>query len=321
MVNREYSSNFSTHIEALIRQKHALGYPYEDSERILADFDRFCRNQFPTEHTLTKEIGLSWAVCRETEGIGTFRNRMMPVRELARHLNRLGLESYLIPVDLTPKAARYVPHIYTMEELRIFFDTLDRISLKKNFPIRHLVIPTFFRLIYCCGLRPIEARNLRVENVDLLNGRLKILESKGHKDRVVMLTEDVLELCRRYHTEVCRMMPGRELFFPNSNGKLYTKEWAEKTFRVQWAKTGIAQSGANPPRIYDLRHSFVTHRLYLWMKEGKDVSAYLPYLSAYLGHAQLSDTAYYIHLVPETFEKMAGFDFSRREGLLPEVGR
>lgn len=321
MVNREYSSNFSTHIEALIRQKHALGYPYEESERILLNFDRFCLNQFSAEHTLTKEIGLSWAVRRETEGISTFRNRMMPVRELARHLNRLGLEAYLIPMDLAPKTARYVPHIYTMDELRVFFDTLDCIPPKKNFPIRHLVIPTFFRLIYCCGLRPMEARKLRVEDVDLLNGRLQILESKGHKDRVVMLADDVLELCRHYHMEVCRIIPGRELFFPDSNGKLYTKEWAEKTFRVQWAKTGIAKSGANPARIYDLRHSFVTHRLSLWMKEGKDVTVYLPYLSAYLGHAQLSDTAYYIHLVPGAFESMAGFDFSGRESLLPEVRR
>lgn len=321
MVNREYSSNFSTHIEALIRQKHALGYPYEESERILLNFDRFCLSQFSAEHTLTKEIGLSWAVRRETEGLSTFRNRMMPVRELARHLNRLGLEAYIIPMDLAPKAARYVPHIYTMEELRIFFNTLDRIPPKKNFLIRHLVIPTLFRLIYCCGLRPMEARKLRVEDVDLLNGRLKILESKGHKDRVVILAEDVLKLCRRYHREVCQLMPGRELFFPDSNGKLYTKEWAEKTFRVQWAKTEIVQSGANPPRIYDLRHSFVTHRLYLWMKEGKDVTAYLPYLSAYLGHAQLSDTAYYIHLVPGIFESMSDFNFTRRERLLPEVGR
>ena len=106
MVNRVYSSNFSTYIEALIQQKRALGYPYEESERILTDFDRFCLNQFPTEHTLTKELGLAWAVRRATEGVSTFRNRMMPVRELARQLNRLGSEANIIPVDLTRKAAR-----------------------------------------------------------------------------------------------------------------------------------------------------------------------------------------------------------------------
>lgn len=45
----------------------------------------------------------------------------------------------------------------------------------------------------------------------------------------------------------------------------------------------------------------------------------LPYLSAYMGHAQLSDTYYYIHLVPGLFEKMAGFDYSASDYLLPEV--
>lgn len=52
---------------------------------------------------------------------------------------------------------------------------------------------------------------------------------------------------------------------------------------------------------------------------GKDVTAMLPYLSAYMGHAQLSDTYYYIHLVPGLFEKMAGFDYSASDYLLPEV--
>ena len=69
---------------------------------------------------------------------------MIPVRELARHLNRLGIGAYIIPTNLpTKKAARYMPHIYTMEQLRKFFDILDQIPPKKNFPVRHLVIPVF----------------------------------------------------------------------------------------------------------------------------------------------------------------------------------
>lgn len=117
----------------------------------------------------------------------------------------------------------------------------------------------------------------------------------------------------------CAIMPERTAFFPESNGNIYTKKWAEKTFRVQWAKTNIVQTSGNIPRIYDFRHTFATHRLYQWMKEGKDLTAFLPYLSSYLGHAQLSDTAYYIHLVPGIFNEMTEFDISKREDLLPEV--
>jgi integrase len=56
-----------------------------------------------------------------------------------------------------------------------------------------------------------------------------------------------------------------------------------------------------------------------WMREGKDLMAALPYLSAYMGHAHMSDTYYYIHLVPGQLEAMSGYDFSKYEALLPEV--
>ena len=145
------------------------------------------------------------------------------------------------------------------------------------------------------------------------------MESKGHKSRIVMMADDVTEMCRRYDETVSKIMPGRELFFPNSEGDIYGKVGIEKTFRIVKAKAGIKISGEHSPRLYDFRHTFATHRLYRWMHEGKDVTAMLPYLSAYMGHAQLSDTYYYIHLVPGLFEKMAGFDYSASDYLLPEV--
>lgn len=84
-------------------------------------------------------------------------------------------------------------------------------------------------------------------------------------------------------------------------------------------KAGVTGTGQRSPRLYDFRHTFATHRLYHWMREGKDLNAMLPYLSAYMGHAQLSDTYYYIHLVPGLLEEMSGFAFSSAEAFLPEV--
>lgn len=318
-MKRVFSSQFAGHIGRFIEQKNALGFPYDESIRILWNFDRFCLGRFPGESTLTKEIFLSWAIRKDTEHNNAFRNRLMPVREFARYLNRIGEQAYVLLPDFVKKGPRHMPHIYSEEEIAAFWSVLDQIHPRGGFPIRHLVIPTIFRLIYCCGLRPVEARKLRVQDVDLDSGRINILESKGHKDRIVMMADDMTLLCRQYHDQVSRIMPGRELFFPDSHGRLYTKRWIEKTFRIMWAKTGIPSSAENPPRVYDFRHSFATHRLYLWLREGKDVSAQLPYLSAYMGHAQLSDTYYYIHLVPELFVSMSGLDFSKYEELLPEV--
>ena len=74
-------------------------------------------------------------------------------------------------------------------------------------------------------------------------------------------------------------MPEREPFFPNSEGGFYGKRGLEKTFRQVLKKAAITGTGRRSPRLYDFRHTFATHRLYRWMREGKDLNAMLPYLA------------------------------------------
>ena len=314
-----FKSLFSARLYDFVRQKNTLGFSYNESIRLLRDFDRFCYEHFTNESNLTKEICLAWAIRKSSEGNNAFRNRLMPVREFGRYLNRCGESAFVLPPDFAKKGQRHVPHIYTENEIAAIWDIFDHLPLRKNYPIRHFVLPTLIRLLYCCGLRPCEARKLHCADVNLEKGRLNISESKGHKSRIVMLSDEVTDICRKYDSQVSALMPDRNLFFPNSQGKLYTKEWLEKTFRIVRAKAKIDISGEHPPRLYDFRHTFATHRLYKWMHEGKDITAMLPYLSAYMGHAQISDTYYYIHLVPGLFERMSGFDYTMSEMLLPEV--
>ena len=315
----QFFSNFAARLEEFIKQKHAVGYIYDESSRILHNFDLHCMEKFPGENVLTQEICLSWAVKKDGEGNNTFRNRMMPVREFARYLRRIGEPAYLLPPDLVKKAHPKVPYIFTEAELLALWDVLDQIKPRKGFPVRHFVIPVFFRLLYCCGLRPGEARRLRVLDVHLDKGRLDIMESKSHSSRIVMMADDMAQMMRRYDRAVSAIIPDRSIFFPTSGDRIYTKKWLEKTMHIMRLKAGIQESGEISPRPYDFRHTFATHRLYRWMKEGKDLNAMMPYLSAYMGHSQLSDTYYYIHLVPGMFEEMSGFDFSMTEHLLPEV--
>lgn len=314
-----FKSSFASRIEAFIAQKNALGFSYTDSSRLLRDFDRLCLSRFPEEELLTQEICLAWAVKKETESNNTFRNRLMPVREFARYLNRNGETAYILPLNMGKKVAPYAPYIYTEAEIISIWNIAEQIMPRKNFPVRHFVIPAILKLLYCCGLRPGEARRLQVDDVDLIKGRLNIMESKQHKSRIVMMADDVTEMLTAYHDSVSAFMPNRKYFFPTSEGELYTKEWLEKTFRIILKKAGISGAGRRPPRLYDFRHTFATHRLYRWMNDGKDLTAMLPYLSAYMGHAQLSDTYYYIHFVPGLLEEMSDFNFLDADDLLPEV--
>ena len=319
-MNTPVSGNFKPYIEGLIEQKKALGYPYTSSARILKTFSVFCLNHYPEETVLTKAIAMHWAARRPEEHVNWLLRRITPVRQLAKYMHRLGLEAYLIPPGIPGKPIRYVPHFFTDQELQAFFAELDQCPVSRDSPARHLIIPVFFRVLYCCGLRSSEARLLNVEEVDLENGKLTIRQSKGHKDRQVMMSEEVLNLCRVYHTKVSQMLPERIGFFPNPRGAYYHPHMIDYWFHLFWDKTGLAKVGCgNPPRVHDFRHTFAVKRLNLWVQEGKDLQAYLPYLSMYLGHVHFTDTDYYLHFVPEFFPLFKEKTLEKYAHLLPEV--
>ncbi len=319
-MNSSVSGNFKLYIEGLIEQKRSIGYPYDSSARILKTFGIFCMNHYPRETTLTKEMAMHWAERRQDEHVNRLLRRISPVRQLAKYMNSIGIEAYIIPPGIPGKQIRYVPHIFTDQELRAFFAEIDQCPVSPYSPARHLIIPVFFRVLYCCGLRSSEARLLTVEDVDLENGKLTIRHSKGNKDRNVMMSEEVLNLCRIYHSKVSRIIPDRVVFFPNPCGKYYNHSILDYWFHLFWNKTGVTHiSSGNPPRVHDFRHNFAVKRLNLWVQDGKDLNAYLPYLSMYLGHVHFTETDYYLHFVPEFFPLFREKTLEKCAHLIPEV--
>ena len=108
---------FAPYIYGLIEKKRSLGYDYYESERILRTFDEFCREQFPCETHLTAKIVMRWAEQTGTEQ-NLFRlNRVSVIRELARHMNSVGCQAYILPLDFTKKTGRHIPYIFSYEEL------------------------------------------------------------------------------------------------------------------------------------------------------------------------------------------------------------
>jgi integrase len=321
-MSRNYVSGLGGYIERFVEQKRALGFPYVDSERLAFNFDRFCAEHYPNETTITEAMGLHWATMRESEGKKSLCTRVGVVRELAKFMLREGMTCYLIPSDLGKHpTTRYQPHIFTDNELRRVFKAADCLKPSKHDPTCHLVAPVLLRLLYTCGLRPIEGRLIKRKNIDLNRGTLLIPESKGHKDRVVVLADCMTALCRKYDAIMRIMKPDSDYFFP-ANRKLpaFCHHWVSDTLWRCWEIAGIGNYSGNKPRPYDLRHTFATKTLYRWFKDGRDLDNCLPYLSAYMGHAHFEHTAYYIHLVPEYFPQMAYMDMNRFADLLPEVG-
>ena len=249
----------------------------------------------------------------------TTARRLPLIREFARYLISTGEPSYILPTGIIKGRQRYIPHIYSLADISNIWRAFDAIQPTEVYPAAHIVYPALIRLLYCCGLRPSEALNLRIEDVDLRSGKLFIVESKGHKDRIVMLADDMRRFCCNYDEMIREYLPIRRFFFAKTPEDAYGYKRVSFVFSRIREKLQIESRNGNPPRLYDFRHTFATHRLYQWMQDGKDLYAMLPYLSAYMGHSKITETFYYIHLVPGMFEAMSGFKYESMKEIFPEV--
>jgi integrase len=301
----DFCGAFAEHIQGLIRQKQAVGFRYKGGEQILYRFENFCKFHFPDETDLTEVVVKRWI-----EDPNGYKNayqsyRMAAVRNLAIYMRGMGLDAYVLPTELYPKPdPKYTARIYSKEEIARIFQCADKQQPVRVSPCLHLIIPVIYRLLYCCGLRPCEALKLRMEDTDLSAGEIRIIQSKGHKDRLVVMSDDMARLCVKYNELIEAVYPGRTYFFENvQTGRQYGKTWISKHFNRLLEAADIDTSFVSNPRLYDLRHTFATHCIQQWIEQGKDVNAKLLYLCEYLGHKDVTNTAYYIHLIPAEFRE------------------
>ena len=110
MTRPSLKSRFGEQIRAFVGYKNSLGFPYNESIRILGRFDDFCVERFPEKDCLDCELALAWLEKRDTENTAGHRNRIMVIREFAKYLRAVGTEAYMIPISMTSKGPGYVPH-------------------------------------------------------------------------------------------------------------------------------------------------------------------------------------------------------------------
>jgi integrase len=290
-------------IAALVAQKRAVGYKYVAEARVLARFEAFCRVEFPGLGTVSQVSVQAWVASARRRDVrpATLQGLAAPVRELARWLGRHDVPAYVLPAGVLPRPARYVPHIYTDQQLAALFAQTDRCHPCSQVRFRHLVMPVLFRTIYACGLRLSEARLLRPDDVDTAAGVLQVRDAKGGKDRQLPVSEPLRVRLSDYHDRLLGRST-RDWFFPGGLGLPLTVGNIDKNFRRFLWQARISHGGrGHGPRVHDLRHTFAVNNLRFWFAQGQDVGTLLPVLQTYMGHSSLRDTAYYLRLTAESY--------------------
>ena len=143
-------------------------------------------------------------------------------------------------------------------------------------------------LLYGCGLRCMEARSVRLQDLDFDRKQLRIVQGKGKKDRYVPLSEHLIRGLKKY---IEAEKPKTYLF----NGQLQGRAGGDFDSRysqrgVQWAVKQACKSAGitKDVCVHTLRHTFATHLL----EDGLDIIT----LKNLLGHEQIETTMEYLHI-------------------------
>ncbi len=317
-----YYGPFKTMIQDFIELKQSMGYKYFTEAEHLKRFDTFTLQQHASATVLTKEMVMQWCAKKSYEKQENLCSRASMIRQFAAYMNDLQEgTSYIIPKNYFKSGEKYVPHIYTNNELQRFFKETEQCRYCVECPYRHLIMPILFRMIYSCGLRVSEARFLKVKDVDLNQGILTINHSKKDNCRLVPMTDELTKRCLAYSKQVHLISHAEHYYFPIKNNIPMTLGNIYKNFRKFLWRAGISHGGKGVgPRIHDLRHTFAVHCLKKWTVEGKNLMTYLPILRTYLGHDSFEETAYYLRLTADVFPEITIKLESIYHDLIPVIG-
>jgi site-specific recombinase XerD len=183
--------------------------------------------------------------------------------------------------DLTvprPKTPEKIPAVLTQAECLSVFAQVEN-------PKHKLLL----LLAYGAGLRRSELVYLRWEDILLTEFKIHLRETKGSKDRFVMLPWSVVTYLQKYR----EMYPGDGFVFQGQHrGEPYSEGTVTTIMRKAVEKAGLGKRAT----VHTLRHSFATHLL----EGGTD----LRMIQQLLGHKNIKTTVRYTHLTSKTIERV-----------------
>ena len=177
-----------------------------------------------------------------------------------------------------PRREHKLPNVLSKEEVKTI------LSAPKN--QKHSAM---LSLIYACGLRRSELLNLKPSDIDSNRKLLIIRNAKGRKDRIVPISDKLIEMLRDYYT---KYKPELWLFEGQNAGEQYSEQSLQSVLKQSLSRCNIKK----PVTLHWLRHSYATHLL----EGGTD----LRYIQELLGHKSSKTTEIYTHVSTKSIQQI-----------------
>jgi integrase len=285
-------------VQEYLEFKRSCGYQLEAPGKELILFARYA-TRAGHKGPLTTELVVRWAKLPQDADPCYWANRYNIVRRFAEYRFLFDPATEIPPKDLLgPSKRRLSHHIYSAGEIAAFLQAASQLAPTDGLHPRTYV--TLFGLLLSTGLRISEALNLSRQDADLRTGILTIRETKFRKSRLVPMHSSTLQALRHYSKfrDSCLSGVQSKIFFPAEKGTPLNYRGVLYIFLKLSRKLGW-RDREKKPRIHDFRHTFAVRRLLKWYEEGANLDQKILALSTYLGHAQVTDTYWYLSAVPE----------------------
>ncbi|MEY3501028.1 MAG: hypothetical protein RL308_2700 [Bacteroidota bacterium] len=220
------------------------------------------------------------------------------------HLNEQDLKSYLLNYNYTSISQQNqiisslkLFYKYILEKKNIHLDKIERPRSEKKLPkvidsesilnnlskIENLKHRTILSLTYSVGLRVSEVVNLKITDIDSKRMIINIINAKGRKDRIVPLSQNILNLLREYYKEY----KPKEYLFNGQNSNQYSIKSVQNIY-----KKYIDDKSS----VHNLRHSCFTNLL----ENDTDIRI----IQKIAGHSNIKTTEIYTHVSNNLLKKV-----------------
>lgn len=177
-----------------------------------------------------------------------------------------------------PRREHKLPNVLSKEEVKAILEAIKNVKHK-----------TMLSLIYACGLRRSELLNLKPANIDSKRHLLYIANAKGKKDRIVPISDKIIDMLRAYYSTY---RPKIWLFEGERAGEQYSETSLQKVLKMALRKAAIKKTVT----LHWLRHSYATHLL----EAGVD----LRFIQELLGHKSSKTTEIYTHVSTKSLQRI-----------------
>lgn len=295
--------------EMLQYRQHRIDLHYSSTaatESFCRCFDRFLVSQGVAEKEIPRAVTEDWCRKRSYESPSTRFRRVSQPRQFCVYLAERGYKVYIPPRKAAPKRQKYEAHIFSDDELRRFFYAVDHPKFTNAATFRRdLMLPLYFRILYTSGMRENELATIRVADIDIDKATITVRNGKNGKDRLVPFHPTLVDRCEKVMRLLDKPLRPDDYFFQIKAGKCPSERYIYQGFRHILEQAGISHLGRGKgPRVHDFRHTYCVNLLRKWIREKRNLLAWMPYMQTMLGHSGFEETAYYLRLTSREFPEV-----------------